>query len=732
MKGNLDRRRGGRRKTPVVLQMERTECGAACLAMILAYHGRWVSLEELRVTCGVSRDGSKATGVLRAARVYGLSAEGYRRDPGRLFDLPFPMIIFWRFNHYLVLEGVRGKNVFVVDPAEGPRTLPMEEFDKGFTGICLAFAPDSKFRTAGRRPSLLPSLLARLATAKSAVAFTILATVLLLVPGLAIPTLSKVFVDDVLVPRSDSLLVPLLIGLAVAAAGQCALTWMQQNCLARLETKLSIVMATGFLWHVLSLPMSFFNQRFAGDISERVTLNDRVARLLSGEFGTSAVNMLAMTVYGAVMLSYDIILSLVAFSIVGLNLLVVRGFSNARQNAARWMLTEQGKIAGLAVSGVNMIETLKANCLEGTFFSRWSGIHARALTAQQRLDTLSHLLTVTIPLSSNLATVAILAVGGVRLLDGAITIGGLVAFQALYRSFAQPAEGIVRFGVNLQTAVADLARIDDVLKHRPDERRTGARGVSTSARPAPRHRAGPISRAGLIAFENVTFGYNSHEPPLITGFNLSLNGGQRTAVVGGSGSGKSTIARLACGLLKPWEGEIRIGGVPIEEIPPRHIPGLISYIDQNIFLFEGSVHDNVTLWNPAIMISDVNRALRDAMLYDEIMARSGDDRLYVQENGRNFSGGQRQRLEIARALATNPSILVMDEATSALDPEVEFLIDSRIRERSCTCLIVAHRLSTIRDAEEIVVLDGGKIVQHGRHNELSHRDGVYRTLLTSG
>jgi len=718
---NLDRRRGGRRAVPVVLQMETTECGAACVAMLLAYHGRWVPLEELRVRCGVSRDGSKAANMLRAAREYGLLARGYKRDPGRLFDLPFPMVVFWNFNHFIVVEGVRDRTVYIADPAEGPRKLTLEEFDAGFTGVCLAFAPGPAFQRGGRRPSIYRGLVSRLGKSGPALSLLVLVTLMLVIPGLAVPTLLKVFVDDVLIPRSDSLISVLLIALGLAAVLQGALTWLQQICIARLEAKLALVSSMRFLWHVITLPAAFFGQRFAGDIADRVASNDKVAQLLSGQLATNAISTITMVVYAAVMLSYDLVLTVVAFAMVSINLVALRLVSRARENGNRRLLKEQGRVAGTSVNGIQMIETLKANGSEGEFFSRWAGIHANYLSAQQQLALLTNLLSVVPPLLTALAGVAILGVGGLRILEGALTIGGLLAFQSLARSFAQPVDGLVRFGANIQTTRGEIARLDDVLNYAQDERAmSGMDGRSLGTLGTVR---------GFVALDNVSFGYNSQESPLIENFSLSIRPGQRVALVGGSGSGKSTVGKLICGLLEPWSGAVQLDGRPIRDIPPSHLACFLAYVDQDVFLFQGSVRDNVTLWNPVIEDRAVVLALRDAALHNDIASRPGRYDATVGENGHNFSGGQRQRLEIARALASDPAVLVFDEATAALDPVTEMEIDDNLRRRGCTCVIVAHRLSTIRDADEIIVLERGRIVQRGTHSDLVEAEGSYRNLI---
>lgn len=722
---NLTPERGGRCATPTILQMETTECGAACLGIILAYYGRWVPLETLRVRCGVSRDGANAANVLRAARGYGLVAQGFRSEERtHLFEAPFPMLLFWEYNHFVVLEGMKGEHVYINDPSEGPRRLSLQEFDESFTGVYFGFTPGAGFSPGGARPDLVRSLRARLGQAWTPFAFAALATLALVVPGVAVPTMIKVFIDDVLIGQNGDWMAPLLIGLALAAAAQGALIWLQRTLLARMETKLSIVTTTNFFRHVVTLPMLFFSQRYAGDIANRVASNDAVARLLSGELAVNAINVLAMALYAAVMLSYDVPLTLIALGLAAVNLLVLRLAARARENANRRLLKEKGKVAGVSINGIQIIETLKANGAEGDFFARWSGIHANALDAQQRLGLVTTLASLVPALLSLLTVIAILGFGGLRILDGALTIGGLIAFQSLALSFAQPLSGLVRFGANLQTIKGDVVRLDDVLNYAPDDR------TLQGADEREPDTAAPAAR-GFVDLDHVTFGYNALEPPLIENFTLSIRPGRRVALVGGSGSGKSTIAKLICGLLTPWSGSVRIDGQAFNDIPPARFAEVVSHVDQEIVLFEGSVRENVALWDPTIEERDIVEALRDAAIHDMIAARPLKYDSPVDEGGRNFSGGQRQRLEIARALARNPAVLVLDEATAALDPIAEVEIDDHLRRRGCTCLIVAHRLSTIRDADEIVVLDRGRIVQRGTHDRLIGEDGLYRTLVAA-
>ena len=483
-------------------------------------------------------------------------------------------------------------------------------------------------------------------------------------------------------------------------------------------------MITRFIEHVVSLPMAFFGQRFIGDITARIGSNDRVARLLSGELVGGAMGLLTMVIYAAAMLTYDAGLTLIAFGLALANLAVLRGVSRTRENATRLLLKERGKVDGVALNGLGMIETIKAGGEEGQFFSRWSGLCANALAAQQDLTRVTGLLNVVPPLLLSLGTVAILGAGGLRVLDGSLSLGGLVAFLTLTTSFLAPVNRLVGLGASLQTVRGDLARLDDVLRYEPDRRAALALLGPPPDPPAPAR--------GVVVFDNVTFGYNPHEPPLIENLSFSIASGQRVALVGGSGSGKSTVARLVAGLIRPWSGVVSIDGRPVADIPPSHFAAMVSHVDQEVVLFQGTVRDNVTLWNPTIDERQVTRALRDADVYDEVMSRPGKYDAPIEENGRNLSGGQRQRLALARALAPDPAVLVLDEATAALDTVTEAVIDDHLRRRGSTCLIVAHRLSTVRDADETIVLQDGRVAQRGTHERLMADDeGAYRSLVAS-
>jgi len=713
-------------RTPTVLQMEAVECGAAALGILLAHFGLHVPLSELRAECGVSRDGTNAANVVKAARRYGLKAKGLSVDLENVGELAPPFIVFWNFNHFLVVEGIRGDRVWINDPAGGRRTVSGREFDEGFTGVVLYAEPGPEFRTGGHPPSTVRALAGRLHGSLRDLSFTVLAGFLLVMPGLAVPMLTQVFIDEVLVRGRQDWLRPLLLGLALMAGLRLALRYLQLRYLRELRMKLAIRLSGGFLWHVLRLPVGFFAQRFAGEISSRVALNNGIANVLSGRLAAAAIDCVMLIFYAAVMLYYDAWLTLIGAGFAIGNVLALRFIARRRIDANMKLRQEVGKVAGVSIAGLQGIETLKASALESSFFSRWSGYYTKATLAQQELGLASNTLGVLPGVLSAVAAMLVLVVGGLRVMHGELTIGMLIAFQSLMASFQRPVATLINLGSELQTLHGDMLRVDDVLLHPTDPETDPHRVVV-----ADEEQMAQARLHGRIDLRGVSFGYSRVGPPLIENLDLTLRPGRRVALVGGSGSGKSTVAKLVCGLYEPWSGEILLDGKQRLDVPRRNVADAMALVDQDILFFAGSVRDNLTLWDETVPPDHLEAACRDAEIHDVVLSLPGGYEAELLEGAANLSGGQRQRLEIARALVNNPTMLVLDEATSALDAETEYRIDRNLRRRGCSTLVVAHRLSTIRDSDEIIVLDRGKVVERGTHEELWERGGAYHRLIRS-
>lgn len=720
-------RKTRRVRTPTVLQMEAADCGAASLGIILGYYGRYVPLQDLRTACGVSRDGSNATNIIKAARAFALIGKGFKYELPEIYKASPPFIVFWNFNHFLVVEGFSKHSVYLNDPATGPRQVTHEQFDQSYTGVTLTLTPGPTFTKSGKPDTVLGALLPRLRGSRRALVYVILVGLGLVAPGLAIPSFGRLFLDDILIGGAQDWLAPLLVAMALTAVLRGALTALMKHYLGRLETKLALAGAGRFLWHLLRLPVAFFSARQTGDISSRMNANSELARLLSGELGENAINVLTIALYAALMFSYDHLLCGIGVFIAFLNFAALRWAGRRRVDQNLRLQQDQGKLYGTAVGGIQLIESLKAGGLENDFFSRWAGNQVKVTNAEQQLAVSTEVLRSFPTLLSGLSVTAVLGVGSLRVMDGHLSMGELIAFQSLMASFLAPVNGLVNLASTLQEVQGALGRLDDVYKYQEDpifSIRADKKGLKALPQ-------GTVRLNGYIELRNLTFGYNRLAPPLIDNFSLKLRPGSRVALVGGSGSGKSTVAKMVAGLFQPWSGEILFDGVPRNQVPRSVLNSSLAMVDQDIFLFEGSIRDNLTMWDATIPEQQIVAAAKDAVIHQEISQREGGYDGQVEEGGRNFSGGQRQRLELARALAVNPSILIMDEGTSALDPVTELLVDRHLRQRSCTCIIIAHRLSTIRDCDEILVLDRGKVLERGTHAQMSQGHGPYAQLIRS-
>ncbi|WP_459910761.1 NHLP family bacteriocin export ABC transporter peptidase/permease/ATPase subunit [Desulfotomaculum defluvii] len=713
-----------RKKVPTILQMEAVECGAASLAMIFAYYKKYISLEQLRVDCGVTRDGVKASNILKAARRHGFEAKGFRKEPEGLREMTLPAIIHWNFNHFVVLEGFSENKVYINDPGSGPKVISEEEFDLSFTGVILTFQPGPDFQASGHKSNFLVSLKNWVKGSQMTLVYLVIIGLLMVIPGLIVPAFSKIFIDNILLAGKEDWLKPLLWAMGTVVVLQATLTWLQQYYLLRMETKIALTNAGKFFWHIFRLPVLFFQQRSAGDISNRMQSNDQVAAFLSRELAETVIGMITLIFYLIVMLQYSVYLTLISLIIGGISIVYLIYSSNKIETMNKKLLQDKGKVMGFSISGLYIIETLKATGSESDFFAKWSGYHAKEINAQQKLGRTTQTLFHLPNFLAEFADVIILFVGGIIIINGNMTIGSLIAFQGLLASFMKPVNSLTQMGMRIKQIQGDINRLEDVFKYKVDENVTREIKVD-------KDEDNYQKLEGFLEIKDLTFGYNPWDPPLIQNFNLTLKPGSRVALVGGSGSGKSTVARLITGIYQPWSGEILLDGVNKDKLPRNVITNSLAVVDQDITMFDGTIRENLTMWDDTIPEFNLIRAAKDACIHDVITTRDKGYEYKVREGGANFSGGQRQRFEIARALTGNPSILIMDEATSALDVQTEKMVDENIRRRGCTCVIVAHRLSTIRDCDEIIVLDKGKIVQRGTHEEMKNTDGPYAELISA-
>ena len=708
--------------TPTLLQMEAVECGAAALGIILRYHQLWIPLEQLRLECGVTRDGSKASNILKAARRVGLDAKGVRLELDQLLQVEPPVILYWNFNHFLVYEGISQGKVCLNDPASGPRRITLEELEASFTGVVLVLRPTPEFKAGGDKPDLTASLRRRLTGFELGLAFAICSGILLILPNLVNPAFTRIFIDEFLIGDKQWTLRPLLSTMAASILIMLLLLSLQRHFLLRLQTKLALTTSAKFLTHIIRLPIEFFSQRYAGEIGSRVMINDKVANVLSNKLATTMLDMMSLVFIGLIMISYDIWLTIVCVSLALINLVATKLVQRPRTDASFRLLQEKGKLMGTSMSGIQMMETLKATGGEMEFFGRWGGYQAKTIKAQQDMEFYGQCLTAIPPFTKALISASILGFGGLRVMDGHMTVGLLVAFQLLMDSFTKPITSFVTFGTALQETQADLTRLDDVLRYQVAPAYLPDRVYDTRFDRA-------IKLSGHVELRNVSFGFNPLAAPLIENLSFTIKPGQRVALVGGSGSGKSTVSKMVAGLFRPWSGEILFDGVPREKVPPRLLHNSVGMVDQDIFMFEGTVRDNLTMWDATVPDANITLACKDAAIADVLTARQGGLSCRAAEGGVNFSGGQRQRLEIARALVNDPTFLILDEATSALDPNTEKIIDRNLRRRGCACLIVAHRLSTIRDCDEIIVLEFGKVVERGTHQSMKDAGKLYSRLI---
>lgn len=710
-------------KVPVIMQIEALECGAACLAMVAAYYGKWVPLEQVRRDCGVSRDGSNARNVLVAARSYGFAAKGYRYEPDSLrTDGQFPCIIHWNMEHFVVLNGFTKDKAVLNDPARGLVSVSMEEFDRSFTGICLILEPGADFTPGGKPKSVLEFARHRLKGAGPAIAFVVLCTIIGSLLGIIQPAFSRIFYDRLLTGQNPEWFMPFMAALIVFSCLQVFIAGVQMLYSNRINARFAVVGSTSFLWKVLHLPMDFFSQRLAGDIQARQSSNAGVANALVNTFAPLSLQLIMMVFYFVVMVRYSWQLTLLGLVSIAVNMAMARVISQKRINLSRVQMRDGGKLSSATVSGIEMIETIKASGAENGFFGRWAGYQASVNTQQMRSARMEQILGLIPSVISVVCSSAITIAGAWLTMNGQFTVGMIAQFQGFLSSFSGPIGSLISAGQSLMEMRTEMERIEDVMQY-PDD---------PAFHTAPDEAEGSFEKlSGMVELKNVTFGYSRLAQPLIRDFNLTLKPGSRVALVGASGCGKSTVAKLISGLYQPWSGEILFDGQPMGSISREKLTGSLAVVDQDIVIFEDTIANNIRMWDTSIEDFEVTLAAWDAQIYHDIMRRDGGFQNKLTEGGKDLSGGQRQRLEIARVLAQDPTIIIMDEATSALDAKTEYEVVSAIRNRGITCIVVAHRLSTIRDCDEILVMDGGLVVERGTHEELMARGGRYTELVTN-
>ena len=707
-------------KVPVVMQMEALECGAACLAMILAYYGKWVPLEQVRADCGISRDGSNAKNILRAARAYGLDAAGYRYEIEDIKNAEFPVIIHWNFNHFVVLNGFKKDWAVLNDPGRGTVRVPLEEFDKAFTGIALAFSKTEDFVPDGKPRSILDFARTRLKGTLAPFIFVILTGILTAAAGVVTPAFSRVFMDRILTQQNPDWLYPFILAMIGLLAFQLLVSLINTLYMLKIRGKLAIVANSTFFWHVLRLPMEFFSQRMVGDIASRQSSNELIAETLISRLAPVVLNLGMLVFYLVIMLKYSLLLTAIGLVATFLNILVANQISKKRINITRSQMRDGGKLSATTMNGIEMIETIKAAGAENGFFERWSGFQASVNNSTVKFAMLNQYLGAVPGALQQISAIAVLVLGIMLIMQGDFTVGMLLAFQSFMNSFLTPVNSLIGVGQSVQEMRTSMERIEDVMNYKPDVEYVYQLEDNDEEY---------CKLTGSLIMKNVTFGYSRLADPLIENFNLTVQPGNRIAFVGTSGCGKSTLSKLISGLYKPWSGEIAFEGMPRQEISREVLTGSIAVVDPDIILFEDTIANNIKMWDKSIEDFEMILAARDAQLHTDIMLREGGYNCHVLAGGRNFSGGQRQRIEIARVLAQDPTIIILDEATSALDAKTEYEVINAIKDRGITCIIIAHRLSTIRDCDEIIVMDKGRVMERGRHEELYTAGGLYTRLI---
>lgn len=705
-------------RVPIIMQLEALECGAASLAMVMAYYRKWVPLEQVRIDCGVSRDGSNAKNILKAARSYGFNAKGFVYGTAMLKEkATFPCIIHWNKAHFVVLCGFKGNKAYINDPAKGFMKVKMEDFEKAYTGICLILTPGENFEAGGKKKSMMQFARKRLVGAGSLVLFFVLVTIITHVIGIFNPIVKQVFVDTLLGGKNPEWLLPFIIFISVISGLQILTAFVDAIYRYKIRGKLALVGSTTYMWKVLRLPIEFFSQRMAGDIQKRKNENASIAETLIDVFAPLVFNSIMLVFYLVFMLSKSVILTALGVTTVLINVIVSYRVSAEKTNIARVQSRDYALVAGMTSKGIEMIETIKVSGAEDNYFYTWNEAQENASNQKLKMARVSQVFGLLPSVLVMLVNYGVLVIGVYLTIKGEFTVGSVLAFQGFLGSFLSPAMMMINSGQTIQEMRTQMERVDDVMEYPVDK------NIDREIKGEYR------LLEGNIEIKNITFGYNRLDKPVISDFSLKADKGRVIAIVGGSGSGKSTLSKLISGLYGVWSGEILYDGKRIEEIDHEVFVASVAVVDQDIVLFNDTIENNIKMWDKTITDDEMIRATKDALIYDLIMSKQYGFREKLLEGGKNISGGERQRIEIARALASEPSIIILDEATSALDAKTEYEVVKAIKARGITCIVIAHRLSTIRDADNIIVLEKGKIIEQGRHEELMQKRGCYYDLI---
>ena len=710
-------------RVPVVLQLEALECGAASLAMVAAYYGKWVTLEKVRTDCGVSRDGSSAANIVKAARNYGFKVNKYMRDPESIRKKGvFPCIIHWNFDHFVVLNGFRGRYAYINDPARGTVSVSEEEFDRAFTGITINIVPGEAFQPDGNRQSVLYAAVKKLRMTGTGLEVAGAASFLLALIGILYPIMSGFFIDELLDGHGSRLRFGFTVVMLILAVLQLAAAWIQTIYQLRAKGKLSVIGCSTYMWKVMQLPMEFFSQRSVSDVFIRMDMLESLAASLTNLFAPLVMNTVTIVLCIVLMLRQSPVMTAISVCALVVNLFLSGFIARTHENTVRVMERDREKLNAETLSGLSMIETIKVSGAETSYFEKWSGFQAAANTQKVRSERADTLLSKISEVLAQIAYFVLMLLGLRYVMQSRFTLGAVWTFLGFLSLLMSPVYSVSGARKQLQTMRTQFERVEDILQNPSN---------SSIADPPAGMTEGIYKLKGDIELKNLTFGYSRLAEPVIRNFSFSIRAGSSVAVVGASGCGKSTLSKLISGLYEPWEGEILFDGKRRNEISREVMTGSVAVVDQDIMLFEGTIEHNIKMWDKSIEDFEVILAARDAQIHGDVMAREGGYQAKLAADGRNLSGGQRQRLEIARVLAADPSIIILDEATSALDAKTEYDVAHSITNRGITCIIIAHRLSTIRDCDEIIVLDKGSIVERGTHEALMKRGGRYKELVTS-